>query len=105
MTAPLQRIELENYDTNAPSRRPVFDYKVFSGRLKEVDYEFIIRSGYDWKDPSFPPDMRSILDESIDDNPHIPEWETLVWKRPKEVYGAQNIPFTIFDTIRPNDVK
>ena len=101
----LQRIDLDDFDAILPSKRAVFDYKIYSSRLKEVDYEFTIQSGFDWKDPSFPPDMRSIVDESLDENRHLPEWETLCWKRPKDVYGKQNIPFTIFETIGPNDVK
>ena len=100
----LQRIDLDDFDAILPSKRAVFDYKIYSNRLKEVDYEFTIQSAFDWKDPSFPPDMRSIVDESLDENRRLPEWETLCWKRPKDVYGKQNIPFTIFETIEPSEV-
>ena len=38
-------------------------------------------------------------------NQRVREWETLVWKRPKEVYGEQGIPFTIYESVKPNDIK
>ena len=84
--------------------RLCFDYKVYSERLKDIDYEFNIRSGFDWKDSSFPPDQRSIVDEMLDDNPRIPDWENFVFKRPKDIYGERGMKFTIFDNIRPDDV-
>lgn len=41
----------------------------------------------------------------LDENRHQEEWDNLVWKRPKDVYGERNIPFKLFETIGPNDVK
>ena len=84
--------------------RLCFDYGVYSNRLKEIDYEFNIRSGYDWKDSCFPPDQRSIIDEMLDE-PSKQGWENFVFKRPKDIYGARNMKYTLFEDIRPDDVQ
>jgi calpain-15 len=36
-------------------------------------------------------------------NQTVRDWETLVWKRPSEVYGDQE--FKIYENIGPNDIK
>ena len=39
------------------------------------------------------------------DEPSKSEWENFVFRRPKDIYGARNLKFTLFDDIRPDDVQ
>ena len=47
--------------------------------------------------------MTSILDPSIPTPGRLKEWETFVWKRPKDVYGKGN--FELFKNIGPSDIR
>ncbi len=69
--------------------------------MKVIDYEKIIEEGELFTDPHWPVE-EAILDPLMMRKPRIQMWETLVWKRPSEVYGEGN--YTMFDNIDPNDI-
>lgn len=55
-----------------------------------------------FEDPNWPADESAILDDTMMREPRVKKWETLVWKRPSEVFGEGN--FTLFNKIEPNDI-
>ena len=100
-----KQLPLGDYNTDSESVRPVKEFPFYSTRLKPIDYEHIIADGNDFIDPYFPPNSTSILDENMMKNQRVRDWETLVWKRPKDVYTEKGIPYTIFENIGPSDIK
>ena len=101
----VQKISLDDFDISRPSERQVKEFPFYSTRLKEIDYQSIIADGNDWVDPHFPPNTNAIIDDDMMRNQRIRAWETLTWKRPKEVYKDKGIPFCIYENIGPNDIK
>ena len=85
------------------SNRQVQDFDFYSTRLAPIDYQAVIDAGEDWKDPHFPPDSSSIVDEHMMKDSRMKKWEQLEWRRPKDVFGEGR--FKIYEEPGPNDIK
>ena len=85
------------------STRQVKDFDFYSTRLAPIDYEAIIEAGEDWKDPNYPPEASSIVDQHMVKDSRMRRWEQLEWRRPKDVYGEGR--FKIYEDPGPNDIK
>lgn len=94
---------LVGLDLDKPSQRPVQDFDFYASRLKPIDYQAIIDAGEDWKDPNFPPESSSIVDQHMMKDSRMRRWENLEWRRPKDVYGEGG--FKIYESPGPNDIK
>ncbi len=98
-----QASNLDGVDLNKLSERPVTEYPFYSTRLKQIDWKAAIETKTLFYDPYFHADTSSILDTTMMREPRVRKWETFIWKRPSEVYGAGN--FTLYDNIDPSDIK
>ena len=72
------------------AERPIKEFDFYSTRLQPIDYQAVIDAGEDWKDPNFPPESHSIVDEHMMKDRRMRQWEQLEWRRPKDVYGEGN---------------
>ena len=78
------------------------EFPFYATRLQEIDWRTILQTGQPWTDPHFKPQVSSIIDEDMTRNRRIQAWSTLVWRRPRDVYGENN--YTVFRNIGPNDI-
>jgi len=93
---------LDNVNLQAESERPINEFPFFEERLKPIDYKAIIEAKHPFSDPHWLAEESSIMDDFMMREPRVQKWQTLVWKRPSEVYGDGN--FTLYDKIDPNDI-
>lgn len=79
-------LDITGIDISTKAERPVRDLPVFKTRLQEIDYNSVIADGADWKDPHFKANVNALIDDTMMRNNRITQWQTLTWKRPKDVY-------------------
>ena len=95
-------VDLTGFDMSKPVNRQVKDFPFYATRLQEINWQDILASNQEWTDPHFKPQTSSIIDESMTRDSRIQSWSTLVWKRPREVYGDDN--YVVYKNIGPNDI-
>ena len=76
---------------------------MYDGRLQRIDYQSVIETGVDWKDPNFATTVDSLVDSEIRNSSRHDKWRSYVWKRPQEIYGDGN--FVLYDSPGPDDIK
>ena len=76
---------------------------MYSERLREIDWKAAVAAKKDWKDPYFPANQNSLLDNDIRDEPRHAKWANFVWKRPQDVYGDDGL--TLYEEPGPSDIQ